>query len=140
MYWNCLFTLQRNLTEAMHHPSVISEDTNKQINPKGPKKIIMRLVIFFYHQNYPREALLWNAIAALYHNTKDTSCQPITVIYVKLSEFTFSSANQICYVQCQIYFLNDANGLLLDTDGVCIHAFTYMYAFIRNEKSVVKII
>lgn len=80
MYWNCLFTLQKNLTEAMLHPSMISEDTNKQINSKGQKKIIVRLVIFFYNQNYPREALLWNAIAASYHNTKDISCQPITVL------------------------------------------------------------
>lgn len=71
MYWGCLFTLQKNLTEAMHHPSVISEDTNKQINPKGQTK---------NNQNYPCEALLWNAIAASYHNTKDTSCQPITVL------------------------------------------------------------
>lgn len=64
MYWGCLFTLQKNLTEAMHHPSVISEDTNKQINPKGPKKNYHETRNFFYNQNYPRDALLWNAIAA----------------------------------------------------------------------------
>lgn len=108
MYWGCLFTLQKNLTEAMLHPSMISEDTNKQINSKGQKKNYRETRNFFFiiktihaRHYYGTPSLPHIITLRIYHVNLSRYYN------VKLSKFTFSSVFVItCFVTFSVQYIS----------------------------------